>query len=230
MQDLTVCYAAFGSNYLKWAFDSIESVRQLGRFGGPFMIMTNQLGVKAPSYVKVKYSPDEPYIHESAGTVWKALLLRHCETHECLYLDADILVSGPLNEFFDHIDRSKVMGCFHNYGTRCYHTGVMWQRKEAFPILDKWLEMMMSQPFANEENALDLFWPVSQCSVFDEKYLEFPGIGDEKMLNRHGLFVHFMADRRRVVDRYNMIMDDLKRPRRDSNSQPSDRQSDALTS
>lgn len=177
---------------------AIASLRETGRWSGPIYVITD----RDDGWPSLRDGYGATIVHVEAQASKLAIHSFKCKMFEVLpaavrrvlYMDADIVVSRPLVDFFTYLDvdlsshgSEHNMGFFRDSGshfwgfcTDCdyWHGGVMLAtREQSEPCLHKWCEAIHSGKFKADQPALDYISahePVcSGMFAMDSRFLMF---------------------------------------------------------
>ena len=136
--------------------------------------------------------------------VFKTHLLEMVEGDMIVYIDADILINKPLDEFLKVAEcESKGVGLFWEGHKKRgeFHSGVLVvKRGETESLLDAWRKELYVEGERRDQSALKRVIRDYEYFLFPNEWIQFPEREGEILLD--SIFVHFTSSRRRYLSHY----------------------------
>ncbi len=178
---LAAATIAIGEPYALWAAALIESLRKNGRFQGPIFVITDceQLFTNQDN-VHILTVPS--IANPMAVKQYKTLLPEWIPFEQILFLDADVLVGRPLQEWYTAVRRTQtnpVVRMFPDEGffNERYHTGIMLiERDAAESLLKRWRQAMRNGRFQRDQSAFMAVVRPGEAELMPDEFLLFPTI------------------------------------------------------
>ncbi|MCP4421717.1 MAG: glycosyltransferase family 4 protein [Chloroflexi bacterium] len=181
LPDLAVATIAVGALYVRWALALIETVRRNGRFQGPIYLLTDQPNQfqGLPNVISVTVPSTRRAMTAKQYKTWLPFFSTSPYT---LFLDADVMVGRPLQQWVETVKNEQVNyplcmfwdgGFFHEP----YHTGVILYNKAlAKSVLERWRRAMQSGRYNRDQSAFLTIVSPDDVFIMPAEHFIFPVI------------------------------------------------------
>lgn len=157
--DIAFCTIAIGKDYHHMSLTMLKTLRRNGGFKGPVYIFTESPGIYKGLDniypIRVPTPKSIMAIHQ-----YKTLILENIPYEYITYIDADILIGGPLTKWLNEAMKESAahpIVLFWDYGStgHFYHGGLfLVSRRVAKPLLTRWRRLIWIGRYSRDQKAL----------------------------------------------------------------------------
>ena len=157
--ELAVGAVALGAKYRDWGLTMLRSLRGCGQFKGPVYIVTDDPRAFAgeDNVCTIAVPPVRPRL---VAKSCKLLLAEWMPTREFLYIDTDLVVTGPVAPWYRAmqplLDTAPVL-CYPDRKPYdgAFHSGlILAETRRAVPVYRRWLRLLRSGQYEFDQQSL----------------------------------------------------------------------------
>lgn len=174
--DFAVAAIAISRKYCDWCLSMIDTLRRAGGYRGPVYVVTNRPEMFADEAnvfpIEVPYSRVR-LISKSC----KPLLFEWLPQRYIAYIDADIVVTGPIARWYERARKrlaaveSPILAYrAGNPLPDSFHGGLLFaEREAALPFFRRWLSMLRSGRYLSDQVALKRISTPNTPAYYDDE-------------------------------------------------------------